>query len=341
MKIAPRQSGDATARAPIVVCPIKAARFSEVDVLNNFFKTMKMVFSLIASLMGLVACESSSPFHKKNGEWHFESHTLGVSITTPLTPLNDHFARVGDRIFYREDGVEGADSVTFVALDDRYGKDKQAVYFGDTYRDGKEYFLVKRVRVGPIVGADPASFRLLKDGYAADTLHAYYLGAPFAVRDVASFEVLEYGFTRDRMRGYNRLTEIAGSDGASFVALDLDYAKDATHAWYSYLDNDPKTGRMRSVSLDIKGVDAASFVTRTSGYAIDAKRIYYRGRAISASPDGFECLTPSYAKNTSEVLYYGKPIGGAEAATFHVLQPAHEGADAADAKSRYLNGERL
>ena len=315
--------------------------------MSDFFKAMKLVFSLIASVIGLFGCESGSPFHKKDGHWYFESNNLGVDSSTPLTPLNDHFARVGDRVFYRENaiyrenGTDGADSATFVALDDHYGKDKRAVYFGDTYRDGKEYFLVKRVRVGPIVGADPASFRLLKDGYAADTLHAYYLGTPFAVRDVASFEVLEYGYARDRMRGYNRLTEIAGSDGASFVALDLDYAKDATHAWYSYLDNDPKTGRMRSVSLDIKGVDAASFVTRTSGYAIDAKRIYYRGRAISASPDGFECLTPSYAKNTSEVLYYGKPIGGAEAATFHVLQPAHEGADAADAKSRYLNGERL
>ena len=250
--------------------------------MNDFFKTLKMAFSLVASLVGLVACESSSPFHKKDGEWYFESHTLGVSVTTPLTALNARFARVGDRIFYREDGVEGADSATFVALDDHY-----------------------------------------------------------AVRDVASFEVLEYGFTRDRMRGYNRLIEIAGSDGTSFTALDSDYAKDAKHAWYSYLDNDPKTGRMRSASLDIKGADAASFATKTAGYAIDAKRVYYKGRAISALPDGFECLTPSYAKNINEVLYYGKIINGADAATFHVLQPAHDGADAADAKSRYLEGERL
>lgn len=309
--------------------------------MNDFFKILKMAFSLVASLVGLVACESSSPFHKKDGEWYFESHTLGVSVTTPLTALNARFARVGDRIFYREDGVEGADSATFVALDEHYGRDNRAVYFGDTFRDGREYFLVKRGRVGPIVGADPTSFRLLKEGYATDALHAYYLGVPFAVRDVASFEVLEYGFTRDRMRGYNRLIEIAGSDGTSFTALDSDYAKDAKHAWYSYLDNDPKTGRMRSASLDIKGADAASFATKTAGYAIDAKRVYYKGRAISALPDGFECLTPSYAKNINEVLYYGKIINGADAATFHVLQPAHDGADAADAKSRYLEGERL
>lgn len=185
------------------------------------------------------------------------------------------------------------------------------------------------------------SFRLLKDGYAADANYAYFWGAPFVVRDVASFEVLEYGFTRDRIRGYNRTIEIAGSDGASFAAIDIDYAKDATHAWYSYLDNNPKTGRMQSAVIAIKGVDAASFVGKTGGYAVDAKRVYYKGSAISASPNGFECLSLSYAKNMSEVLYYGQKITGADAATFHVLQPAQQDADAVDGVSRYLDGKRL
>ena len=309
--------------------------------MRDFFKTIKMVFSLIASLIGLFACESASPFHKKDGVWYFESHKLGVAATTPLMALNDRFARVGDRIFYREDAIRGADGATFVALDDHYGKDKSAVYFGDTYRDGKDYFLVKRVRVGPIIEADTVSFRLLKDGYAADAKYAYFWGAPFVVRDVASFEVLEYGFTRDRIRGYSRTIEIAGSDGASFAAIDIDYAKDATHAWYSYLDNNPKTGRMQSAVIAIKGVDAASFVGKTSGYAVDAKRVYYKGSAISASPNGFECLSLSYAKNMSEVLYYGQKISGADAATFHVLQPAQQDADAVDGVSRYLDGKQL
>ena len=75
--------------------------------MRDFSNAFRMVFSLIASLIGLFACESSSPFHKKDGEWYFESHKLGVAATTPLTPLNDRFARVGDRIFYREDGIAG------------------------------------------------------------------------------------------------------------------------------------------------------------------------------------------------------------------------------------------
>lgn len=307
----------------------------------NFFKAMKMVFSLIASLIGLIACESASPFHKKDGEWFFESHKLGVAATTPLTPLNTRFAHMGNRVFYREDAIHGADSATFVALDDHYGKDKSAVYFGDTYRDGKEYFLVKRVRVGPIVGADAASFRLLKDGYAADVALAYFWGAPFAVRDVASFEVLDYGFTRDRVRAYNRTTEITDSDGASFAAVDFEHAKDATHVWFTYLDDDPKTGRMRAAARSIVGVDVASFESKTGGYAVDAKHVYHQGRAISASTAGFECLSLSYAKSASEVFYDGKKIRDADAATFAMLQPATDQADASDSQGRYVNGKRI
>jgi hypothetical protein len=315
--------------------------------MSDFFKAMKMVFSLIASVIGLFGCESGSPFHKKEGHWYFESNNLGVDSSTPLTPLNDHFARVGDRVFYRENaiyrenGTDGADSATFVALDDHYGKDKSTVYFGDTYRDGRDYFLVKRVRVGPIVGADAASFRLVKDSYAVDAKQAYFWGASFAVRDVASFEVLDHGYSRDRVRAYNGVTEIAGSDGASFSALDIDYAKDATHAWYSYLDNDPKTGRVRSAARSIVGVDVASFESKTGGYAVDAKQVYYEGRAVSSSPTGFEYLSLSYAKSASEVFYGGKQIRGANATTFAVAQPATEEADAKDSESRYLNGKRI
>jgi len=309
--------------------------------MKDFFKAMKMVFSLIASLIGLFACESSSPFHQKDGEWYFESHRLGVAATTPLTPLNDRFARVGDRIFYREDGIHGADSATFIALDDHHGKDKSRVYFGDTYRDGKEFFLVKRVRVGPIVGADAGSFRLLKDGYAADAAHAYFLGAPFAVRDVASFEVLDFGFTRDRIRGYTRTAEIADSDGASFAAVDFEHAKDATHAWYTYLGNDPKTGRMRGAARSLVGVDVASFESKTGGYAVDAKHVYFQGHSISASPAGFECLSLSYAKSATEVFYDGEKIRGANAATFTMKQPATDQVDATDSQGKYLNGKRV
>ncbi len=300
-----------------------------------------LVLSLLSAVLGLAACDSSERFHVRDGEWYFESNKMGVPGTAVLTSLNQHFVRLDDRVFYHEGEVPAADASTFKALDDHYGKDATSVYFADTHRDSKEYFSIKRVRVQRLVGSDAASFRSLVEGYAVDARQAYFQGVPFAVHDVASFEVLDYAFARDKARGYHQLIEIPGSSGASFAVVDLDYAKDSTHAWYMYLDNDPQTGHMHSAAVDIKGVDAASFRGKTSGFAVDKKRVYFKGLAISASPLGFEVLSPTYAKNTSVVLYQGKKIRGADAPTFHLLQPAREGADAADASARYLDGKQL
>ncbi len=309
--------------------------------MTMLFKMTRLVFSLLVPIIGLVACDSTSPYHKKDGQWFFESGRLGVAATAPLTPLNAAFARIGDQIFYRHDAIEGADSATFVALDEYYGKDKINAYFGDTYRESKDYFLVKKTRVLTITGADAASFRVLKDSYATDAARPYYEGKPFTVQDVASFEVLDYGFSRDRVRGYSVRAEIAGSDGATFVALDPDYARDATRVYYAFLDNQAKTGRMQQAVTIIGGADAGSFVGKTGGYAVDAQRVYFKGRAVATSPAGFERLTMSYAKTAADVFHDGDKVIGAEAASFKVLQPAEERVDATDDKAQYLNGKRI
>ncbi|MEO7253430.1 MAG: DKNYY domain-containing protein [Casimicrobium sp.] len=305
------------------------------------FRLAKLIFALLAASIGLTACDSTTPYHKKDGQWFFESRRLGVAASVSLTPLNATFARVGDQIFYRYDAIDGADSATFVALDESYGTDKSNAYFGDTLRDSKDFFLVKKTRVLSIVGADVTGFRVLKDSYAADATRTYYEGKPFAVHDVASFEVLDSGFSRDRVRGYYARSEIAGSDGASFVVLDADYARDATHAYFAFLDNQSKSGRMQPAVLTIVGADAGSFVGKTGGYAVDASRVYFKGRVISTSPNGFERLSMSYAKTAVEVFYDGDKLPGADATSFKVMQPVEGGVDASDDKARYLSGKRI
>ena len=92
--------------------------------MSTLFRIAKLVFSLLAPIMGFAACDSTPRYHKKDGQWFFESRTLGVSASLPLTLLNPYFARVGGQIFYCHDAIDSADSASFVALDDRYGKDK-------------------------------------------------------------------------------------------------------------------------------------------------------------------------------------------------------------------------
>ncbi len=305
------------------------------------FRIAKLILASVASVLGFAACDSPSQYQKKDDQWFYDSQKLGVAATVPLTVLGASFARVGDQIFYRYDAIEGADNASFVALDAYYGKDKARAYFGDTYRDARDYFLVKKNRVFTVVGADAASFRVLRDSYAADTARPYYKGKPFNVRDVASFEVLDHGFSRDRVRGYSARTEIAGSDGATFISLDPEYARDANRVYYAFVENQTTGGQMLPTVTVIAGADAASFVAKTGGYAADTRHLYFCGRAISTSPDGFERLSLSYARTASEVFHDGERVVGADASSFKVSQPPEEGVDAADDKARYLRGKRI
>lgn len=61
------------------------------------------------AFMGLLSflfgCESRNPYHKKDGQWHFEKLTLRVDDDRDFTPLNRRFARSGKEGFYRSSTV--------------------------------------------------------------------------------------------------------------------------------------------------------------------------------------------------------------------------------------------
>jgi DKNYY family len=300
-----------------------------------------MAILMLACITHLPGCDFAPPYHKKNGQWFYESQSLHVPSRVALTQLGPRFARIGDQVFYRDATIAGADPVSFVALDDEYGKDKSAAFFCDTYRDSKDLFLLRRVLIVPIPGVDASSFRVLREGYAVDTARPYFEGKPFAVRDVASFEVIDRTFSRDRVRGYYLRREIADSDGATFVPLDSYYARDQAHVYHVFLDNPPGPTPMKPAAITVANADANTFTSKSEGYAVDAKNVYYKGRAISSMPASFELLTRSYAKTAQEVFYLGTRIKGAQAASFNVLQPAVTDADAEDSGGRYLQGKRI
>ena len=153
----------------------------------------------------------SGPFELRDGVWHFES-----------TPIAD------------------ADAKTFQAVGGRYAKDARRVYYGSTYRDGRDCFTTRRSRVVVVADADPASFSVLGSEYARDRNGAFFEGVAFPVTDVASFALLDYGFARDRVTGYYHQRPVPGSDGSTFEALDLHYAKDRASVFHS--DLEPGTG---------------------------------------------------------------------------------------------------
>lgn len=268
-------------------------------------------------LMGLISfafgCGGNGPYHKKDGHWYWKDDQMDAKSSERLTRLNDVFATVGDRAYYRGDAIFGSDAATFQALDERYAKDAKQVYFCDTFRKDIEYWLVKRGRTRTIDGADAATFRLLEQRYARDTARIYFQGEPFEVKDAASFEILYSSFARDRTTGYYQLKPVPDSDGPSFEGLNDNYARDRSHVWYSRVETDggAHPGEARNTLL------------------------------ADAHPASFTVLDHWYAKDRAHVYYRGKEIPGADAATFAMLPAPENGVEARDANAGYAEGKRV
>ena len=242
---------------------------------------------------------------------------------------------------YRETPIVDAHGPSFVALSDHYAKDKNRVYYADTYRKGQEYYAIKHDRIIAIEHADAATFALLPKGYARDSHGIYRDGRAIEVRDPASFEVLTLGnFARDQHIAYFDAIAIEGSDGASFVALNDTYAKDKSSVYYCQTLS---TGVRESGKASVKLADAdpASFEVLDSDYARDARHAFYRAQQITDRPDVFVVVGDGYAKTDSRVFYEGVHLHEAMAKSFVTTIDSINGVVGEDGVHRYVLGKRL
>jgi len=198
---------------------------------------------LLSLLLGCRSRDRRGDYHEQNGVW-----------------------------YYRTSPIADADGPTFEPLSDHYAKDRHRVYWADTYRDGQEYFLVKRDRVTVVAHADPATFRSIDRDYARDAARVYFEGVAFPVRDVDSFALLDYGWAHDRVAGYFHQVAVPESDGATFAMLDSHYARDAAHVFYAAIE--PGTNGSPPVRriVRVAGADVATFaVLDTPTDSVDAR----------------------------------------------------------------------
>jgi hypothetical protein len=267
----------------------------------------------LLAMMGLLGwlfgCDTNKePYQRKDGVWHFEDQAM--PDVADLTVLNRRFAKSATQAFFRATSITGADPASFEALDEHHARDRLQVWHADTYRESRDYFTTKRIRIRRLDGADPAAFMLLREDYARDARHVWHDGTAFPVKDAASFDVLDHGFARDRHQGYYLRTTVTGSDGASFSVLDAHHARDAKSVFHAHMDLGASPPRV--ISRRIAEADLATFqALDSSGYARDARRIYWRGQALR----------------------------DADPATFALLPSGTAGADAADAQRRYSRGD--
>ena len=208
---------------------------------------MKIVTTLLAALL-LTGC-SDSGYEKRDGAWRYDDNKAQVAHPGTFKPLKGPFARDAQYGYYRGVAITDSDGATFEPIDDYYARDKQRVYFCDTYRKGQEYYTTKHNRMIVVEGVDAASFRLLKERYARDDSRLYFEGVHVPVKDLNSFEILENNFQCDRITGYYRRIPIAGSDGSSFTVINHLYTKDKASVFYSAYDADANSQPHRSIRV--------------------------------------------------------------------------------------------
>jgi hypothetical protein len=252
------------------------------------------------------------------------------------------FAKVDGVWMYEDATVVGADASSFEPLSDHYAKDKDRVYYADTYRDSKEYWSVKRYRIDTLGGADARNFVYLGHGFGKDGRRAYFAGEPFLVEDVATFVALDPSFTRDRVTGYYNRKAIDGSDGATFERLDDHYSRDAARVYFSdMITTDPARYRDSNVTVVVAGAEAATFQVAEQRYATDASHVFHDGRVLATGGmETFEVFLFGYAKTGQRVWFQGTALD-ADAATFEMQYDLiAEGVDARDARGWFREGKR-
>ena len=149
---------------------------------------MKIVTTLLIAFL-MSAC-SDSGYEKRDGAWRYDDYPAQVADPATFKPLKGPFARDAQSGYYRGVAITDSNGPTFEVIDDYHARDKQRVYFCDTYRKGQEYFSAKHNRVIALEGVDAGSFRLLKERYARDDSRLYFEGIHVPVKDLNSFEIL-------------------------------------------------------------------------------------------------------------------------------------------------------
>lgn len=297
---------------------------------------------LVLAIVPLYAC-SDGAYEKRDGQWLYDGNPVEVKVPSKFKPMGGKgdvasaFARDSKVAYYRGKAIDGSDGPSFEVLDAHYARDRSHAYFCDTFRRGQDYYLTRYNHVVSIADADLGSFRVLQQKYARDTTRLYFEGVHVPVRDLATFELLEYDFQRDKVSGYYMRRPIAGSDGSTFVVLDVGYTRDAANVYFTHYrtpDSD-----LLNTTVRVAGAQASSFVVKGGGYAVDARAVFHNGNRIAEDAAGFEVLDMSYARTRSEVFYDGVLVDGADAATFTTLGSESSGADAQDARRRYLRGK--
>lgn len=195
---------------------------------------------LLAALSAFVGCATG--YHKDDGRWTYVDNIPGLGKIAAY--------------------IERADQASFKRLKPpAYASDRHHVYW----------------RAIVIEGADPASFRHIKDFYSRDNRYVYWRSERVEGADPFSFKVVDGMrlLSRDANDYYYSTEAVGIRNIGRFELLNYGWGKDDKY-YYAI-------GGVLDDSL--VDCDFASMQVLSENYARDSNRSYYRGKPMAPDVD--------------------------------------------------------
>ncbi|WP_149240381.1 DKNYY domain-containing protein [Dyadobacter sp. 32] len=211
------------------------------------------------------------------------------------------------------------------------------VYYNGGFAGGPVY---------EVIGADAKSFEKLnktfpESAYGRDKNGVYYNGKGIKGADVRSFERLRSYYSKDDRFIYFH-SSVLSKDPDHFVFIDDLVQKDRNHVYRGgwIISDEPEDFQFIAAidgfayyrdhkgvlvnSTRLQGADPATFKPLRHGYSSDAHQVFQVDGMVArvikgASPAGFDVYNSYYSHDHKHVYWKGKPLPGADPATFAIL----------------------
>jgi hypothetical protein len=256
----------------IIAVVLVGAALVGYDLFNFFIHDRGFKKNILFPLGPKILYRNTDP----HGEWYTDV-VSGAGFLS-FRALNDSYGKDKNSVYHQCCVVPGADADTFIALSEHFAKDEKNIYHWSKKIEGADLDLVTLEMIGPFLKDKNGLYHSYFDWEGEGPRLAF---EKIANVDLPSFRWLKDSYAKDMNTVYvskSRLETVENADPESFQALDYGYGKDKNAVYFS--------------GGKIQGADPTAFRTLDKGprryYAQDKNGIYLFGKIISTNPDSFE-----------------------------------------------------